>query len=73
MANEKSFEENIKELEVIVKELESGDVELENAIKKFTIAMELSKNASKKLKAAEKAINKILTDNDKLENFDIEK
>ena len=33
---EKSFEEKLSELEVIVKELESGNVDLDNAINKYT-------------------------------------
>ena len=32
---EKSFEDALKELEVIVKELESGNVELDSAIDKY--------------------------------------
>ena len=36
---EKSFEEKLSELEVIVKELESGNVDLDNAFNKYTEAM----------------------------------
>ena len=47
MANkekELSFEEAIKELEIIVKDLESGNVELDDAINKFNQAMKLANN-----------------------------
>ena len=43
---EKSFEDALKELEVIVKELESGNVELYQAIDKYTEAMKLAKYCS---------------------------
>ena len=36
---EKSFEENLKELESIVEKLESGEVPLDNAIEEFNKAM----------------------------------
>ena len=46
---EKSFEDALKELEVIVKELEAGNVELDDAIDKYTEAMKLAKYCSEKL------------------------
>lgn len=39
----KSFEENLKELESVVKELENKDISLEDAVKKYTLGLELSK------------------------------
>lgn len=72
MAKEKTFEENIQELEDIVKKLESGEVPLDDAIESFTSAMKLAKKCDEKLKSAEEQINKILTENGKLENFEIE-
>ena len=69
---EKSFEENLKELEEIVKKLESGDVPLDDAINKFNDAMKISKECNDKLKSAEENINKILKENGKLEDFNIE-
>ena len=38
-----SFEASIKELEIIVKELESGELPLEEAIKKFESGMKHSR------------------------------
>ena len=69
---EKSFEESLTTLEEIVKKLESGQVNLDDAIASFTEAMELSKACNEKLKNAEENINKILKENGKLEDFKIE-
>ncbi len=69
---EKTFEEKIKELELIVKELESGNVNLDDAINKYTHAMELAHECSDKLKNAEEVVNKILTENNTLEDFKVE-
>lgn len=63
MENEKTklnFEQTMQELEEIVKELENGELNLDDSIKKFEQGMELSKNATKYLEEAEKKIT-ILT------------
>ena len=74
MAKEKeqSFEENLEELEVIVKKLESGEVPLDEAIDKFNEAMKLAKKCNEKLKAAEESVNKVLTENGELKDFKLE-
>lgn len=69
---EKSFEESLKELETIVKELENGSAELDTAIKKYSEAMTLASNCSKKLKDATETVNKILKEDGSLENFSID-
>ena len=69
---ELSFEEKIKELETIVTELESGNVNLDDAIKKYTRAMQLSKECSSKLTEVSETVNKILLENGKLEDFKVE-
>ena len=68
---ELSFEENIKKLETIVKELESGEVPLDDAINKFNEAVKLAKVCDLKLKKATESVNKILT-KDGLVDFNIE-
>ncbi|MBQ6495359.1 MAG: exodeoxyribonuclease VII small subunit [Bacilli bacterium] len=68
---ELTFEEKIKKLESIVTELESGEVNLDDAIEKYTEAMKLSKECSQKLNVAADNVNKILKDNGELENFEI--
>ena len=69
---EKTFEGALEKLEDIVKELESGNVDLDNAIKKYTEAMELAKYCSEKLKDATDKVNKILTENGELKDFKVE-
>ena len=69
---EVSFEDKIKRLESIVSELESGEVALEEAIDKYTEAMKLSKECSNKLTEVTDKVNKILADNGKLEDFEVE-
>lgn len=69
---EKTFEQKIKELELIVSQLESGNVDLDDAINKYTTAMKIAKECSEKLKNAEEQINKVLTENGTLENFKID-
>ncbi len=69
---EKTFEGALEKLEEIVKELESGNVDLDNAIKKYTEAMELAKYCSEKLKDATDKVNKILTENGELKDFNVD-
>lgn len=69
---EKTFEENLNSLEEIVKNLESGNIPLDDAINKFNEAMKIAKECNDKLKSAEENINKILKENGKLEDFSIE-
>ena len=66
-----SFEEKIKKLEAIVSELESGEVDLEIAIDKYTEALKLSKECSDKLTEVTEKVNKILADNGNLEDFEV--
>ncbi len=70
-SSEKKFEELIEELEVIVKDLEAGNTDLENSINKYTEAMKIVKICSDKLNKATAAVNQILQDNGELENFEI--
>ena len=55
----KTFEEALNELEKIVKELESGSVDLDNAIKKYSEAMSLAKFCSDKIKNATEAVFRV--------------
>ena len=66
-----NFEENIKELEQIVHDLESGNVALDEALEKFNKAYQLSKECDTKLKEVSESVNKILTEDGKLEEFTI--
>lgn len=73
MAKEKemTFEEKIKLLEEIVKELEGGEVPLDEAIEKYTSAMKLTKECSDKLNEVSEKVNKIMLENGKLEDFTV--
>lgn len=68
----KTFEEELTELENIVKELENGNVDLEKSIDKYTEAMKLAKSCGDKLTNATEKVNKILSENGMLEDFEIE-
>ncbi len=68
----KTFEESLVELENIVKELESGNVDLDKAIEKYSEAMKLAKTCSDKLNNATEKVNQILKENGVLEEFEIE-
>ncbi len=59
---ELSFEENIKELEKIVKSLESGDVSLDEMLRLFEEGIKRTKDCTKQLKNAEQKIT-VLTKN----------
>ena len=58
--DEMTFEDKIKLLEEIVKELEGGDVPLDDAISKYTEAMKLAKECSDKLNKVSEKVNKIM-------------
>jgi exodeoxyribonuclease VII small subunit len=52
----------MKQLEQIVQELESGDLPLEKAIKKFEEGIQLSKLCAQKLDETEKKVSMLLED-----------
>ena len=72
MEKEKKFEEKMKDLETIVNELESGELDLDSSIEKYTQAMKLVKECDEKLKTVEEQVNKIVTENGTIEDFNIE-
>lgn len=74
MSKEKeiSFEENLAKLETIVKDLENGNVPLDDAISKFNEAMKIAKTCDDKLKNAEESVNKILKEDGSIEDFKVE-
>ena len=58
----KTFEQSMKQLEQIVQELESGDLPLEKAIKKFEEGIQLTKFCARKLDETEKKITLLSED-----------
>lgn len=65
------FEEAIKRLEEIAKELESGELGLDESVSKFEEGMKLSKICTKMLNDAEKKINLLISNDGEIseENF----
>lgn len=72
MAKEKKYEDKIKELEEIIATLENGEVSLDESINKYTEAMKLVKECDAELKNIETKVNKIVTENGNLEDFEAE-
>jgi len=60
----KTFEMAMKQLEQIVQDLETGDMPLEKAIKKFEEGIKISKYCSEKLDESEKRITLLMRDSD---------
>ncbi|WP_314585272.1 exodeoxyribonuclease VII small subunit [Paenibacillus terrigena] len=58
-----SFEEAIQKLELIVEELESGDVPLEKAIELFQEGMMMSQLCGQKLEQVERKIEALVEEN----------
>ncbi len=59
-----SFEEALQELESIVRKLEEGKGNLDDAIDSYSRGAELKKHCENKLKDAQVRIDKIVTDSD---------
>ena len=70
---EKKFEDAMRELEDIVKRLESGDLPLEDSIKTFEQGISLSKYCFNKLEEAEKRVSMLVKDGVRInqEPFDL--
>ncbi len=56
----KNFEEQLQELEEIVKELENGDLTLEQSLSKFQRGVELYKDCNKLLNESEGKVKLLL-------------
>ena len=69
---EKTFEQSIKELEKIVNELESGELDLDKSITKYTEAMKLIEFCEGKLNNATETINKLVNENGSESKFEVE-
>lgn len=66
----KSFEEQIEELEGIVKELEKGELSLEDSVTKFEQGIKISKECNKTLEEAEKKITILINQDGELKEED---
>jgi exodeoxyribonuclease VII small subunit len=63
----KSFEESLAKLEQITKELEEGDLSLEESLKYFDEGVKLAEQCNNKLNDAQKKVEILLKKNDSLE------
>ena len=71
--NELSFEEAISQLELIVRELESGRTKLDDAVSAYEKAIKLKQLCETKLKAAQLKIEKIeITPSDEVKSSEFE-
>ncbi len=66
MAGKLSFEKAMEQLEQIVQDLESEELPLEKAIKKFEEGIKLSKFCNKKLEESEKKVTMLMDSKDGL-------
>lgn len=71
MKQELNFEEAMKRLEEIAQELEKGDLDLDQSVKKFEEGMALSKKCNEILQEAEKRITILIQEDGEIkeENF----
>ncbi len=67
-----NFEGKLEKLESIVKALESGDLPLDEAVKKYEEGIKLSNEAKSDLKNAENVLNKMMKNGEET-TFDIPK
>ena len=69
-----NLEKSLAELEELVDELESGDLPLEKAMKKFEEGIKLTRNCQAALKDAEQKVEVLLKSagGENLEEFDID-
>lgn len=72
MEKKVKFEDQIKELESIINELENGEVDLDTSIEKYTKAMSLVKSCDEKLKKIDEQVSKLVTENNTVEDFNVE-
>lgn len=67
---DKSFEQELEELNKIANELEKGDLSLEESVKKFEEGMTISKKCNETLDKAEKKITELVNNNGTMEEVE---
>lgn len=65
------FEDKVKELEDIVSKLENGESTLDESFNMYTKAMNLIKECDTELKTVKENVNKIVSENNELKDFEI--
>ena len=73
-ASKFNLEKSLAELEELVEELESGDLPLDKAMKKFEAGIKLTRGCQAALKEAEQKVEILLKSagDEQLEDFDVE-
>lgn len=71
MEKKVKFEEKMKNLEDIINDLETGEIDLDESIEKYTKAMKLISECDSELKNVEKQVSKLVSENGE-EVFEIE-
>jgi exodeoxyribonuclease VII small subunit len=61
---EKTFEASLSELETVVRQLENGDLPLEESLKLFEDGVRLSRECRERLTSAERRIEVLMKDSD---------
>ncbi len=72
---ERTFEESLNELERIVKQLENGDLPLEESLKLFEEGVMLSRSCRERLTVAERRIEVLMKDGNgdlRIDNLDLD-
>lgn len=72
MEKEMKFEEKMAKLESLVSELEKDDIKIDDSIEIYKEAIGLVNECDKQLKAVEEQISKMVTEDGKLVDFEIE-
>ena len=68
--SKENFEESMKKLENIVTELETGNLNLDESVKKFEEGMKIAKQCNNMLEEAEKKITILLEKDGEIEEKD---
>lgn len=66
------FEDAVRSLEKIINELESGELDLDKSISEYSEAVKLIEFCEKKLNSATKTVNKLVEENGKIVDFEVE-
>lgn len=71
MAEKKTFEQNLDNLQQIVNKLQQGDIPLEEAMDQFQTGVKLSKDLEKTLTTAENKLTKVVKEDGSETDFNL--
>ena len=71
MEKKLKFEEKMTKIEEIISSLETGEIDLDDSINKYTEAMKLIKECDTDLKKVEKQVSKLVSVNGEEQEFEI--